>query len=71
MEQSSKFIVATILLDVVLLGLLQIVPLPGDPRIYNFIAILVVSPLLAYLIVSRVEFGRSRDRDPESSSLNE
>ncbi|QIO25207.1 hypothetical protein [Haloarcula sp. JP-L23] len=68
MEQLSKVIVATILLDVVLLGLLQLVHLPGDPRIYNFVAILVISPLLAYLIVFRVELGRSRDGDSESSS---
>jgi len=67
MEQSSKFIVLTILLDVVLLGLLQLFPLPGDPRIYNFVAILVISPLLAYLVVSRVDPTRSRDRDSESS----
>mgnify|MGYP007025109843 CR=1 FL=1 len=52
MERSSQFIIATLLLDVVLLGLLRLAPLPGDSQIYNSVAILVVSPLLAYLIVS-------------------
>ncbi len=65
MERSSEFLVTTILLDVVLIGLLQIVQPPGDPRVYMIAALVVVSPLLAYLFAYRWDLGRStwRHRD--------
>lgn len=53
MERTNKFLVGTILLDVALLALLQFLQPPGDSRVYSILAIVVVSPLLAYLIIYR------------------
>lgn len=67
MDQSSEFLVGTILLDVVLLALLRFLQPPGDPRMYSLLAIVVVSPILSYLAVYQWDLGRSSGRPPESA----
>lgn len=68
MDQTNKFLVGTILLDVAFLALLQVLQPPGDPRVYSVLAIVVVSPILAYLIVYRWDPAvRSDDRQSRRS----
>ena len=55
----DKFLIVTIILDVMLLTLSPYFVPPLDGRVYGILAVLVVSPILAYLIVYRL-FDRVR-----------
>lgn len=57
MENSSRFLVLTILFDIILLGLLGFLALPGPQVVWVFVAVFVVSPLLTYVVVYRDPFG--------------
>lgn len=50
----DKFLIATIVIDVLLLGLSSGLTLPVSPEIYGVIVLFGVSPLLAYLLVYRL-----------------
>ena len=50
----DKFLIATIVIDVLLLGLSSGLAIPIPPEIYGVIVLFGVSPLLAYLVVYRV-----------------
>lgn len=71
MTKSSQFLVATIVLDVFLLIFSNVVNPPGDPEIYGIVGIFVVSPLLAYFIVYRLEYGRWMGESTSSTERKE
>lgn len=58
MEKSSQFMVVTIAVDLLLLLLIGLVPLPGDRVLQVAVALFLVSPLVTYLVVYRDDYRR-------------
>lgn len=50
----DRFLIATIVIDVVLLGVSSRVAPPIDPELLGVVLLFGVSPLLAYLLVYRL-----------------